>query len=129
MVTPGADSGKKASPEKVADMTLKMLNRRVPPAVPGIMFLSGGQSELEATLNLNAMNATPNPWHVSFSYARALQNTVLKTWQGQDENRDSAQQALLRRAKANSEAQLGQYSPEGEDKSAAEGMYEKGYTY
>ena len=81
MVTPGADSGKKATPEQVADMTLKMLNRRVPPAVPGIMFLSGGQSELEATLNLNAMNQNPNPWHVSFSYARALQNTVLKTWQ------------------------------------------------
>lgn len=58
-----------------------MLKRRVPPAVPGIMFLSGGQSELEATLNLNAMNQSPNPWHVSFSYARALQNSVLKTWQ------------------------------------------------
>ena len=58
---------------QVADYTLKMLNRRVPPAVPGIMFLSGGQSELEASLNLNAMNQTPNPWHVSFSYARALQ--------------------------------------------------------
>ena len=53
----------------------------MPPSVPGIMFLSGGQSELEATLNLNAMNKSPNPWHVSFSYARALQNTVLKTWQ------------------------------------------------
>lgn len=71
----------------------------------------------------------PNPWHVSFSYARALQNTVLKTWQGQDGNRDAAQEALLRRAKANSEAQLGKYTPEGEDKSAAQGMYEKGYTY
>ena len=129
MVTPGAECSERASPEKVADYTLKMLNRRVPPAVPGIMFLSGGQSELEATLNLNAMNQSPNPWHVSFSYARALQNTVLKTWQGQDENRDAAQQALLRRAKANSDAQKGSYSPEGEDKSAAEGMYEKGYTY
>lgn len=129
MVTPGAECPTRASPDQVAEMTLKMLNRRVPPAVPGIMFLSGGQSELEATLNLNAMNQTPNPWHVSFSYARALQNTVLKTWQGQDENRDSAQQALLRRAKANSEAQLGKYSPEGEDATAAQGMYEKGYTY
>lgn len=129
MVTPGAECPTRSSPDQVAEMTLKMLNRRVPPAVPGIMFLSGGQSELEATLNLNAMNQTPNPWHVSFSYARALQNTVLKTWQGQDENRDSAQQALLRRAKANSEAQLGKYSPEGEDATAAQGMYEKGYTY
>lgn len=129
MVTPGAECPNKATPDQVADYTLKMLNRRVPPAVPGIMFLSGGQSELEATLNLNAMNQTPNPWHVSFSYARALQNTVLKTWQGQDESRDAAQQALLRRAKANSEAQLGKYTPEGEDASAAQGMYEKGYTY
>lgn len=129
MVTPGAECPNKATPDQVADYTLKMLNRRVPPAVPGIMFLSGGQSELEATLNLNAMNQTPNPWHVSFSYARALQNTVLKTWQGKDESRDAAQAALLRRAKANSEAQLGKYTPEGEDASAAQGMYEKGYTY
>lgn len=72
MVTPGADSPKKSSPEEVAKYTLKLLNSRVPPAVAGIMFLSGGQSELEATLNLNAMNQSPNPWHVSFSYARAL---------------------------------------------------------
>jgi fructose-bisphosphate aldolase, class I len=129
MVTPGAECPTRATPDQVADYTLKMLNRRVPPAVPGIMFLSGGQSELEATLNLNAMNTTPNPWHVSFSYARALQNTVLKTWQGVDENRTAAQEALLRRAKANSEAQLGKYTPEGEDASAAQGMYEKGYTY
>lgn len=56
------------------------------------MFLSGGQSELEATLNLNAMNQKPNPWHVSFSYARALQNSVLKTWQGEEKNIPDAQQ-------------------------------------
>jgi fructose-bisphosphate aldolase class I len=129
MVTPGADCPERANPDQVAEATLNMLRRRVPPAVPGIMFLSGGQSELEATLNLNAMNQSPNPWHVSFSYARALQNTVLKTWQGQDENRGAGQQALLRRAKANSDAQLGKYTPEGEDASAAQGMYEKGYTY
>ena len=55
-------------------------------AAAGIMFLSGGQSELEATLNLNAMNQKPNPWHVSFSYARALQNSALKTWQGEEKN-------------------------------------------
>mmetsp|Transcript_7159 Transcript_7159/g.17651 ORF Transcript_7159/g.17651 Transcript_7159/m.17651 type:complete len:387 (+) Transcript_7159:2-1162(+) len=129
MVTPGADSGIKCSPETIAEYTLKMLNRRVPPAVPGIMFLSGGQSELESTLNLNAMNQTPNPWHVSFSYARALQNTVLKTWQGDEANVDAAQTALIGRAKANSMAQLGKYSADGESASAGEGMYEKGYTY
>lgn len=61
----------------------------------GIMFLSGGQSELEATLNLNAMNQKPNPWHVSFSYARALQNSVLKTWQGDEKNIPDAQKVCL----------------------------------
>merc|ERR1712157_622709 len=129
MVTPGADNPNKVSPETVAEYTLKMLNRRVPPAVPGIMFLSGGQSELESTLNLNAMNQSPNPWHVSFSYARALQNTVLKTWEGDEANVEAAQTALLGRAKANSLAQLGQYTGDGESASAGEGMYEKGYTY
>ena len=114
---------------EVADYTLRMLKSRVPPAVPGIMFLSGGQSELEATLNLNAMNQSPNPWHVSFSYARALQNSVLKTWMGNPDNVPAAQAALIQRAKANSMAQLGKYSAEGESAAAAEGMYEKGYTY
>jgi fructose-bisphosphate aldolase, class I len=127
MVTPGADSSAKVPPETVASYTLKMLRRRVPPAVPGIMFLSGGQSELEATLNLNAMNQAPNPWHVSFSYARALQNSVLKTWQGKPENLKIAQEALLKRAKANSDAQLGKYDPTNESADAAAGLYEKGY--
>ncbi|CAG9465036.1 unnamed protein product [Pedinophyceae sp. YPF-701] len=131
MVTAGADSTTKNSPEVVADYTLKMLRRRVPPAVPGIMFLSGGQSELESTLNLNAMNQSPNPWHVSFSYARALQNTCLKTWQGRPENVEAAQAALMKRAQANSMAQLGKYDPkvEGDDSSAGEGMFQAGYTY
>lgn len=92
-------------------------------------FLSGGQSELEATLNLNAMNQGPNPWHVSFSYARALQNTCLKTWAGREENVKAAQETLLTRAKANSLAQLGKYTGEGESEDAKEGMFVKGYTY
>jgi len=129
MVTPGADNPNKCPPETVASYTLRMLRRRVPPAVPGIMFLSGGQSELEATLNLNAMNQSPNPWHVSFSYARALQNSVLKTWQGKPENIKAAQEALLKRAKANSDAQLGQYDPSNESAEAGERTYEKGYKY
>lgn len=129
MVTPGADHKEKASPETIAKYTLKMLYRRVPPAVPGIMFLSGGQSEVEATLNLNAINQSPNPWHVSFSYARALQNTVLKTWKGRPENVEAAQKALLVRAKANSLAQLGRYSAAGESDEARKGMFVKGYTY
>ncbi|XP_075103219.1 fructose-bisphosphate aldolase 3, chloroplastic isoform X2 [Nicotiana tabacum] len=129
MVTPGAEHKEKSSPDTIAKYTLRMLKRRVPPAVPGIMFLSGGQSEVEATLNLNAMNQSPNPWHVSFSYARALQNTVLKTWQGRPENVDAAQKALLIRAKANSLAQLGKYSAAGESEEAKKGMFVKGYTY
>lgn len=129
MVTPGAECKDKKSPEVVGEYTLKLLRRRVPPAVPGIMFLSGGQSEVEATLNLNAMNQSPNPWHVSFSYARALQNSVLKSWQGQPENVKAAQTALLIRAKANSLAQFGKYSAEGENEEAKKGMFVAGYTY
>eukprot|EP01018_Ginkgo_biloba_P013460 Gb_35952 [translate_table: standard] len=129
MVTPGAECKERATPETVADYTLKLLRRRVPPSVPGIMFLSGGQSEVEATLNLNAMNQAPNPWHVSFSYARALQNTCLKTWGGRPENVQAAQTTLLIRAKANSLAQLGKYSAEGESEESKKGMFVKGYTY
>uniref|UniRef100_A0A6M2EIR7 Fructose-bisphosphate aldolase n=1 Tax=Populus davidiana TaxID=266767 RepID=A0A6M2EIR7_9ROSI len=129
MVTPGAEHKEKASADTIAKYTLTMLKRRVPPAVPGIMFLSGGQSEVQATLNLNAMNQSPNPWHVSFSYARALQNTVLKTWQGRPDSVEAAQKSLLVRAKANSLAQLGRYSAEGESEEAKKGMFVKGYTY
>jgi len=131
MVTPGAQSGTKADAQTIAEYTLRALKKVVPPAVPGIMFLSGGQSEVEATLNLNAMNQSPNPWHISFSYARALQNTTLKTWAGKDDNKVAAQAKLLQRAAANSKAQLGKYDPAtaDEDASALEGMYVKDYSY
>jgi len=131
MVTPGADCKQRSDAATIASYTLGALKRRVPPAVPGIMFLSGGQSEIEATENLNAMNQSPNPWHVSFSYARALQNSVLKTWLGKDENKVASQAKLLQRAQANSKAQLGKYDPKtaAEDAMAAEGMYVKNYTY
>ncbi|CAN1173311.1 Fructose-bisphosphate aldolase 2, chloroplastic [Linum perenne] len=129
MVTPGAECKERATPQQVAEYTLNLLKRRIPPSVPGIMFLSGGQSEVEATLNLNAMNQSPNPWHVSFSYARALQNTCLKTWGGLPENVEAAQKALLTRASANSLAQLGKYTGEGESDEAKKGMFVKGYTY
>ncbi|XP_018461656.2 fructose-bisphosphate aldolase 2, chloroplastic-like [Raphanus sativus] len=75
------------------------------------------------------MNQAPNPWHVSCSYARALQNTCLKTWGGRAENVNSAQTTLLARAKANSLAQLGKYTGEGESEEANEGMFVKGYSY
>lgn len=130
MVTPGAECESRSTPEQVAEMTLSMLKNRVPPAVPGIMFLSGGQSELEATMNLNAMNLTPNPWHVSFSYARALQNSVIKNWAGDETKVESSQKILVARCKANSDAQLGKFVPD-EDmiKNADERTYEKGYVY
>jgi len=131
MVTPGAQSGKEADPKTVAEYTIGALKRVVPPAVPGIFFLSGGQSEIQATENLNAMNLSANPWHVSFSYARALQNTTLKTWAGKDDNKVAAQSKLFQRASANSKAQKGEYdaATANEDATAAEGMYVKGYTY
>lgn len=129
MVTPGAECKEQATPQQVADYTLRLLRQRIPPAVPGIMFLSGGQSEVEATLNLNAMNQAPNPWHVSFSYARALQNTCLKTWGGRPENVQAAQETLLLRAKSNSLAQLGKYTGDEESEEAKQGMFVKGYTY
>ncbi|KAK1363503.1 Fructose-bisphosphate aldolase [Heracleum sosnowskyi] len=121
MVTPGSGFKEKATPEQVAEYTLKLLRQRVPPAVPGIMFMSGGLSDSEATLNLNAMNQSPNPWHVSFSYARALQNNFLKTWGGRPENVKAAQETLLLRARANSDAQLGKYVGE-EESEAKKGM-------
>nr|CAA09669.1 fructose-bisphosphate aldolase [Scherffelia dubia] len=128
MVTPGAECKVRADPQTVASYTLGLSQPRAPP-VPGIMFLSGGQSELEASLNLNAMNQSPNPWHVSFSYARALQNTVLKTWKGEPGNVKAAQEALIVRAAANSAAQMGKYDPAKEAESAKAGMFEKGYVY
>lgn len=87
-------------------------------------------SELEATGNLNAMNQTPTPWRLSFSFGRALQNSVLKAWQGKAENVTKAQETFFKRARLNSLAQLGKYSPALEDdQSAAEGMYVKDYKY
>merc|ERR1711879_214409 len=90
--------------------TLTALRRTVPAAVPAIVFLSGGQTEEEATMNLNAINSLPGrPWSCSFSFGRALQASVLKAWQGDDANVEAAQKALLKRGKANSEANLGKY--------------------
>tara|TARA_B000000441_G_C21652834_1_gene296359 strand:+ start:338 stop:691 length:354 start_codon:yes stop_codon:yes gene_type:complete len=91
------------------------------------MFLSGGLSELDSTLYLNAMNQSPNPWHVSFSYARALQNTVLKTWAGDDAKKAEAQAILARRAKENGLAQLGKFVAGDVSESESESTYQKNY--
>ncbi|EDM47160.1 class I fructose-bisphosphate aldolase [Marinobacter algicola] len=115
MVTPGNANGQKASPEDVAKHTLRVFRRVVPAAVPGINFLSGGQTPAEATLNLNAMNSGPAlPWTLSFSYGRALQEPAQKAWAGISSNREAAQAAMVKRAKLNSLAALGRYSSDME---------------
>ena len=129
MVGPGADCPKRSTPEEVAKYTLKMLKSRVPPATAGIMFLSGGLSELDSTLYLNAMNQQPNPWHVSFSYARALQNTVIKTWAGDDAKIVESQNILARRCKENGMAQLGKFVAGKASASESESTYQKNYVY
>jgi fructose-bisphosphate aldolase class I len=114
MVVSGKKCPVQAGVEEVADLTVKCLKRSVPAAIPGIVFLSGGQSAELATQHLNAMNAKyPNlPWPLSFSYGRALQDPCLKTWAGKAENVKAAQQALLHRERCNSLATLGKYTPE-----------------
>lgn len=109
MTTPGIQ--RKESSEKIAAMTLETLQRSVPLGVPGIMFLSGGASEQDATLQLNALNQIkpPGTWKLSFSYGRALQHSCLQTWAGRDENIEDAQQILFERAQANFEASRGRY--------------------
>lgn len=102
MVTAGQSfAGTKPTPEDVGRATVTALQRTVPAAVPGIVFLSGGQSEEEASVNLNAINVYPGkkPWVLSFSYGRALQASVLKAWQGKPELLAAGQQELLNRAK------------------------------
>jgi fructose-bisphosphate aldolase class I len=113
MVTPGKDVPGRASPEQVAEATIKVFRRAVPAAVPGINFLSGGQTPEEATANLNAMNAMfPGaPWELSFSFGRALQEPALKAWLGKTENAAATQQALYQRALLNGAARFGKYTP------------------
>ncbi|XP_053617524.1 fructose-bisphosphate aldolase-like [Plodia interpunctella] len=120
MVTPGQDYPKKSTPEEIAVATVTALLRGVPAAVPGITFLSGGQSEEDATLNLNAVNNVQlkKPWALTFSYGRALQASVWKTWAGRDQNVKKAQDELLKRTKANGLASQGLYKA-GTVKSAA----------
>jgi fructose-bisphosphate aldolase, class I len=115
MVLSGYEAPERATPEEVAEYTLKCFRRHVPAAVPGIVFLSGGQSDEDATAHLNEMNKQgPHPWQLSFSYGRALQAPALKAWQGKPENVESAQKAYYRRAKFNSAARYGEYAPEME---------------
>ena len=110
MVIAGKKCAKQAKPQQVADATVRCLRRRVPAAVPGIAFLSGGQSEAEATLHLSLMNRTRDlPWQLSFSYGRALQQSTLDAWRGTPGNVAAAQRTFLRRAKLNGLARDGSY--------------------
>jgi fructose-bisphosphate aldolase class I len=119
MVLSGYDAPEQADHETVADLTVKCLRRHVPAAVPGIVFLSGGQTDEDATANLNAMNAIgPHPWQLSFSYGRALQQAALNTWAANPDDVEEAQKAFSRRAKFNSAARTGSYAPEWETAAA-----------
>lgn len=133
MVTSGLDCPQRAEDtvEKVAAATQEAIQRRIPPAIPGILFLSGGQSEVDATKHLNAMNKLDGrPWALSFSYGRALQNSCVKTWAGKAENVAKAQEALIIRAQANSEATVGKYEKDSKDIAGAnEGLIVKNYVY
>ncbi|SFE85647.1 class I fructose-bisphosphate aldolase [Blastococcus tunisiensis] len=113
MVVPGTEFAGRAAPQEVAGATIRILRETVPAAVPGIVFLSGGQSDEEATANLDALNRTgPQPWELSFSFGRALQAPVLRAWAGEDAHAEAAQAALLHRATMNGDARRGAYRRE-----------------
>jgi len=119
MVVPGKKSAKQASVDEVAEKTLRVLKECVPAAVPGIAFLSGGQSDLDATARLNAINQLGDaPWKITFSYSRALQAAPQKAWSGKAENVAAAQAAFTHRAAMNGLASMGKWTPELEKKAA-----------
>jgi fructose-bisphosphate aldolase class I len=120
MVLSGYEASGRAGIQEVAELTVRCFRRHVPSAVPGIVFLSGGQTDEDATAHLNAMNAMgPHPWELSFSYGRALQAPSLKAWSGEESNVAAGQAAYLHRAKMNGLARSGSYSPELETQVAA----------
>ncbi|XP_035206482.1 fructose-bisphosphate aldolase-like isoform X2 [Stegodyphus dumicola] len=131
MVTPGQSCPKKYTPQDIAKATVTALQRTVPAAVPGITFLSGGQSEEEASVNLDALNkySGKKPWALTFSYGRALQASALKAWSGKTENIKAGQDEFLKRAKANSEASLGKYGGGVSGAAAAETLFIKDHAY
>jgi fructose-bisphosphate aldolase class I len=122
MIVPGDDSPRQVDFSAVAAATLRCLRRHVPPAVPGIVFLSGGQRDVVATRHLDAINRAsgPRPWKISFSFGRALQDAALNTWRGRPENVAAAQRAFYHRARCNSLAAQGAYSEIEENKHVGE---------
>jgi fructose-bisphosphate aldolase class I len=116
MVLPGMECPRRASVQEVATATMRCLRRHVPAAVPGIVFLSGGQTDRVATAHLNAINrlSGPKPWKISFSYGRALQDSAMAAWRGRDENLTAGQQAFYHRASCNGAAVRGEYTEQME---------------
>jgi len=132
MVTQGQSCATKASHEEIALRTVTAFKRVVPPAMPGVVFLSGGMSEEDASLNLNAMNALRAtidiPWKLSFSFGRALQASAIKAWGGKDEGLTACGEAFFLRAKANGEACHGKYKGSG-DKANTESLFVANHVY
>ena len=112
MVISGKGCPEQASAERIAELTVRCFVNHVPAAIPGIVFLSGGQSEVEATENLNAINQIGGPWPLSFSYGRALQASALKAWAGEAANAEAAQAVFAHRARMNALAAAGEWSAE-----------------
>lgn len=131
MVRSGSDAVPQADAAQIALATVRVLQHTVPVAVPGVTFLSGGMAEEEASLALNAINNTPGPrpWSLTFSYGRALQQSTLKAWKGEDANIPAAQAVLLARAKANGLANLGKYTGGAGGEAANASTFVKNYSY
>uniref|UniRef100_A0A5S6QB64 Fructose-bisphosphate aldolase n=1 Tax=Trichuris muris TaxID=70415 RepID=A0A5S6QB64_TRIMR len=135
MVTPGQSCPHRATPMDIGRATVVALQRTVPVAVPGVVFLSGGQSEEEATVNLNAINTyqgvggPKKPWALTFSFGRALQNSALSTWKGKDENVVAGQAEFIKRAKANSLACVGKYTGQYCSDNASKSLFVAGHAY
>lgn len=131
MVLPGTSCKTKATPEQIARATLTALQRSVPVAVPAICFLSGGQSEEEATINLNAINSMQDkkPWQTTFSYGRALQKSAISAWANNPSDVKTVHEIFLRRCKANSEAVEGKYTGDAATSEAQQSLFTKNYTY
>ena len=130
MVVPGVDAADKSDPTEIAQLTVRTLERCVPGAMPGVTFLSGGISEEDSSIYLNEINKLPRKgaFALTFSYSRALQSSCAKIWAGKEENYKAAQDQLLARAIANSEACIGKYVP-GSQPSIEESLFVKNYVY
>ena len=130
MTVPGVECPDKSDPATIAKMTVQTLDRCLPPAMPGVTFLSGGISEEDSSIYLNEINKLDRKgaFALTFSYSRALQSSCIKIWGGKQENYKKAQDQLLARAQANSEASLGKYVP-GSQPSIEESLFVKNYAY